>query len=83
MTWHRPLSEGAKVGAAVLSRSSSKWFICFQIQVDACAVERPISTVGTDVGLSSLVALSTGETIPALQWTKKAAKGLRRFRSNP
>jgi putative transposase len=76
--WHRPLPEGAKVGAAVLSRSNGKWFVCFQIEVETPAVERPVSTVGLDMGLSSLVALSTGATIPAPQWTKHAAKGLRR-----
>src|SRR5919202_6869784 len=76
--WHRSLPEGAKVAAAVLSRSNGKWFVCFQIKVETSAVERPVSTVGLDMGLSSLVALSTGETSPAPQWTKLAAKGLRR-----
>ena len=76
--WHRPLPEGAKVGAAVLSRSGAKWFVCFQIEVETPAVERPVSRVGIDMGLSSLVALSTGETIPAPQWTRSGAKGLRR-----
>ena len=76
--WHRPLSEGAKAGAAVLSRSNGRWFICFQIEVETRDVERPVSTIGIDLGLSSLVALSTGEMIPAPQWTKRAAKGLRR-----
>ena len=75
--WHRLLPEGAKVGAATLSRSNGKWFACFQIEVETSAVERAVSTVGIDVGLSSLVALSTGETIPAPQWTKQASKGLR------
>jgi len=76
--WHRPLPEGAKVDAAVLSRSNGKWFVCFQIEVETPAIECSVSTVGIDLGLSSLVALSTGETIPAPQWTKRAAKGLRR-----
>lgn len=76
--WHRPLPEGVKVGAAVLSRSGAQWFVCFQIEVETPAVERPVSRVGLDMGLSSLVAMSTGETIPAPQWTKRAAKGLRR-----
>lgn len=76
--WHRPLPEGAKVGAAVLSRANGKWFVCFQIDVETAAAERHVSTVGIDMGLSSLVALSTGETIPAPQWTKRAAKDLRR-----
>jgi putative transposase len=36
------------------------------------------ATVGIDVGLTSLVALSSGETIPRPGFAKKAAKGLRR-----
>jgi putative transposase len=72
------LPEGARVGAAVLSRSAGKWFACFQIAVETGAVERRFSPVGIDMGLSSLVALSTGETMPAPHWTKRAAKGLRR-----
>lgn len=77
--WHRDLPSGAKVGAAVVSRSCGKWYVCFQIEVpDAEAPERPFAPVGVDVGLSSLVALSTGETIPAPKWTGRAAKALRR-----
>jgi putative transposase len=76
--WHRPIPEGAKVGAAVVSRSNGKWFVCFQLEVEVPALERPVSPVGVDMGLSSLVALSTGQTIPTPQWTRRAAKGLRR-----
>jgi putative transposase len=77
--WHRALPENAKVGAAVLSRSCGEWFACFQIEApDAEASERAFAPVGVDVGLSSLVALSTGETVPAPKWTARAAKALRR-----
>lgn len=77
--WHRPLPEGVKPRAAVISRSAGKWFVCFQIEVAApegagrCAVY-----VGLDAGLASLVALSTGDIVPTPQWTALAAKGLRR-----
>jgi putative transposase len=77
--WHRPLPEGAKLGAAVVSRHAGKWFVCFQIELpDAETVERPFTPVGIDIGLTSLVALSTGETVPTPQHTKNAAKALRR-----
>jgi putative transposase len=76
--WHRPLPEGAKAKSAVVSRSNGKWFVCIQIEAETPTVTRPVSTVGLDMGLASLVALSTGETVPAPQWTKAAAKGLRR-----
>jgi putative transposase len=76
--WHRPLPQGAKAKTAVITRSNGKWFVCIQAEVETAAVTRAASTVGVDMGLSSLVALSTGETVPAPQWTKQAAKGLRR-----
>src|SRR5919199_4825850 len=77
--WHRDIPAEAKVGAAVLCRSAGRWFVVFQIEVpEPEAAGRATRPVGIDVGLSALVALSTGETIPAPQWTKQAANGLRR-----
>ena len=63
----------------MLCRNAGRWFVAFQIEVpEPKAAGRATRLVGIDVGLSALVALSTGETIPAPQWTKQAAKGLRR-----
>ncbi|HEX5006491.1 MAG TPA: transposase [Hyphomonadaceae bacterium] len=77
--WHRPLSPDAKLGAAVISRSCGKWFVCFQIELpNAEAVPRKVAPVGIDMGLTSLVALSTGETVATPQFTRIAAKALRR-----
>lgn len=77
--WHRNIPAGAKIGAAVVSRKAGKWFVCFQIELpNAEPIERPVAPVGIDMGLTSLVALSTGETVPTPQYTKNAAKALRR-----
>lgn len=77
--WHRPLPDGAKTGAAVVSRSCGKWYICFQLTLpDADAPARDGATVGVDLGLGSLVALSNGETVPTPQHAARAAKALRR-----
>lgn len=77
--WHRDLPPGAKLGAAVVSRKAGKWFACFQIKLpDAEPIEHPFVPVGIDMGLTSLVALSTGETVPTPQCTKNAAKTLRK-----
>jgi putative transposase len=77
--WHRALPPDAKAAAAVVSRSRGKWFVCFQIEVpDAAPAERPFAPVGVDMGLSSLVALSTGETGPAPRWPGQAARAPRR-----
>ena len=77
--WHRDIPPGAKLSAAVISRKAGKWFVCFQIELPkAEPIERPFAPVGIDMGLTSLVALSTGETVPTPQCTKNAAKALRR-----
>jgi putative transposase len=77
--WHRDLPPDAKLAAAVVSRSRGTWFVCFRIEVpDAAPAERPFAPVGVDMGLSSLVALSTGETGPAPRWPGQAARAPRR-----
>lgn len=78
--WHRNLPAEAKVGAAVLSRSCGKWYVCFQITVPKLYGPWPDKgAVGVDVGLSSLIATSDGETVPTPQFTKDAAKKQRRL----
>jgi putative transposase len=78
--WHRDLLPGAKVGAAVISRSCGKWYVCFQIALaDAEPINRDFSPIGIDLGLTSLVALSNGETIGTPQHTRLASKRQRRL----
>lgn len=78
--WHRDLPSGATVGTAVLSRSAGKWFVCFQVAVpDQEGQPRNGSSVGIDVGLTSLVATSDGDVVKTPQWTKHAAKAQRRL----
>ena len=77
--WHRDLPPGAKVPAAVISRSCGKWYVCFQIELPAAgAIERPFAPIGIDLGLTSLVALSNGETVPTPRHTRDGARALRR-----
>ena len=78
--WHRGFPASAKVGAAVLSRSAGTWFVCFQIAMPETAIaERDGAAVGIDVGLTSLIATSDGETVATPPWTKHAAKKQRRL----
>jgi len=78
--WRRDLPIGAKIGAAVISRSCGKWYVCFQITLaDAEPVEREFAPIGIDLGLTSLIALSSGETIATPQHTRLAAKRQRRL----
>ena len=78
--WHRDLPTGAKVGAAVVSRSCGKWYICFQVVLaDAETPLRDFAPIGIDLGLTSLVALSNGETVTTPQHTRLASKRQRRL----
>ncbi len=78
--WHREMPTGATVGAAVIKRNAAgKWFINFQLDApDAEVTERAFTPVGIDLGLSSMVALSIGETVPTPAFTKQTANALRR-----
>lgn len=73
--WHRDLPSKPK--SAILSRNAGKWFIIFHVKVAAVERASP-EAVGLDMGLTNLVAFSTGETIARPGWTRKAAKGLRK-----
>jgi putative transposase len=78
--WHRDIPNEAKLGAAVISRKAGKWFVCFQIELPAAeAVQREFAPIGIDLGLTSLVALSNGETVATPQHSKIAAKRQRRL----
>ena len=73
--WHREIGGDTK--SAILTRQGGKWFLIFHIDIP-CAEAREGESVGIDVGLSTLAALSNGELIERPNWTKRAAKGLRR-----
>ena len=73
--WHRALPSKPK--SAILTRQAGKWYVVFHVEVDAVERAGPDS-VGVDLGLTALMALSNGETVSRPGWTKRAAKGLRR-----
>lgn len=73
--WSRDLPSKPKT--AIISRQAGRWFVIFAVEVEADPLPEAPSA-GIDLGLTSLVALSTGETVARSGWTKRAAKGLRR-----
>jgi putative transposase len=73
--WHRKLPSDPT--SAIITRQNGKWYIVFHVEVEPASAALS-ATVGIDVGLGSLVALSSGETLPRPNFTKKAAKGLRK-----
>ncbi|WP_211114108.1 RNA-guided endonuclease InsQ/TnpB family protein, partial [Skermanella aerolata] len=78
--WHRELPAGARIAAAVLSRSCGKWHICFSVEPPAAHGPYPVrAVIGIDVGLTSLIATSDGDTVPTPQWAGKASRKQRRL----
>jgi putative transposase len=73
--WHREMPSKPK--SAILTRQVGKWYVVFHVEVETVDRASPDS-VGIDLGLTALVALSNGETIARPGWTKRAAEGLRR-----
>lgn len=78
--WHRSLPQGAVLGAAVIIRACNKWYISFRTELpDYEPSTRDYAPIGIDLGLTSLVALSNGETVPTPQHTWLASKRQRRL----
>lgn len=73
--WHRQLPS--KPSSAILTRQGGKWYVVFHVEVEATDRAGPDS-VGLDFGLTSLVALSNGETVGRPGWTRRAERELRR-----
>ena len=74
--WHRDLPGKPK--SCILSRNAGKWHIIFHVEVAAVERASPDS-IGLDMGLTSLVALSNGETVTRPNITKRHARKLRRM----
>ena len=61
----------SKPSSAILTRQAGKRYIVFHVEVDVVERAGPDS-VGIDFGLTSLIALSNGETEERPNWTKHA-----------
>ena len=78
--WHRELPVGARVGTAVLSRSCGRWYIYFSVETPDVWGPLPVrAAVGIDVGLTSLIATSDGDTVATPKWVARASKKQRRL----
>ncbi|MEV0667024.1 RNA-guided endonuclease InsQ/TnpB family protein [Actinomadura luteofluorescens] len=62
--WSRPLPQGAEPSTVTVSRDSAgRWFVSLLCQDAISASPATNTAVGIDAGITSLVALSTGEKI--------------------
>lgn len=72
--WHRALPSKPK--SAILTRQAGKWYVVFLVEV-ATEERAKSDSIGIDMGLTNLLALSNGEAISRPGWTARAARGLR------
>ena len=64
IVWSRPLPEGAEPSTVTVSRDAAgRWHISILVECAAGTLAPATSTVGPDVGITSLVTLSTGEKV--------------------
>jgi putative transposase len=62
--WSRPLPEGAEPSTVTVSRDAAgRWFVSMLVEETIKTARKTKGMVGIDVGLTSLVTLSTGEKI--------------------
>jgi len=75
--WHRDLPVKPK--SAAITRTNSKWYICFQIELPDVEIQEPTNPVGIDVGLNQLIALSDGTSFDHPRYYKKSQAKQRRL----
>lgn len=73
--WHREVPSDP--ASAIVTRQNGRWYVVFHVEVATVERSGPDS-IGIDLGLTALVALSNGEMIERPRWTNRAAKGLRK-----
>jgi putative transposase len=81
--WHRPLPTGAKPSSVTITKdSANRYFVSILVKEDIKPLPVVKKMVGLDLGIKSLVALSTGEAIGNPRYfakdEKKLAKAQRR-----
>ena len=73
--WHRKIEGTIKTVRIV--RNAGQWFSCFSCEVDTNPLPASGRSIGIDVGVSSLVTLSTGEKIENPHWYRTDQAELR------
>jgi IS605 OrfB family transposase len=79
--WSRPLpAEPSSV--TVTLDGSSRYHASFVVEVAETPLPPVDTAVGVDLGLTTFVALSTGEKVDNLRWLRQREKALRRSQRN-
>jgi putative transposase len=76
--YHRAIPDNAVIKHLIIKRRNRKWYACLQLKLPAPVVnEHPGPAVGVDMGLHSLLALSTGTTVDNPRWLRRSLTQLR------
>lgn len=79
MEMHRPLPGGAVIKTCTISKKADGWYTSFSLEVPASPKpEHNGDVVGVDVGLTSFVALSSGETVDAPKFFRASERRLKK-----
>lgn len=74
---HRLMPTGKPV-SCVFTRDGKGWHVSFQVRTTVSAHRERQTSIGIDIGLTSLATLSDGTSIPNPRHAKKAERELRR-----
>jgi putative transposase len=74
---HRRLPEGAAIRSCTFRRCVKGWTVGFAVEVTEGAPRLGGRSVGVDLGISTLAALSDGGFIPSLRAARRAERRLR------
>jgi putative transposase len=73
--WHRPL-EGV-IKTLRIHYQAGKWYACFACQVEQQTLPTSGNSIGVDVGIASLVTLSSGQKVENPRWYAGEQRRLR------
>lgn len=84
IVWSRPLPEGAEPSTVTVSRDAAgRWFVSILVEDSTVRPLPPVeSVVGVDAGITSLIALSTGEKIANPHHERRDRERLARAQRN-
>jgi putative transposase len=77
--YHRPIPEEARIKHVVIKQVNQRWYVCLMLELsEQPTIQRQAGrSVGVDVGLYHLLALSDGRTVENPRWMRESLAELR------
>lgn len=77
ISWSRPLPAGCKPTTVTISRDpADRYFVSFRVEEDIAPLPPETNAIGVDLGITDVVALSTGEKVGNPRFLAKDEKKL-------